>query len=123
LAQLHQFRGRVGRGADKSYCILIPDHQDDTENERLQAMIESNDGFILAERDLAQRGPGEFLGMKQSGYAGLRFASLSDSRMIVKARKEAMSIINNDPELLAPKYKALAIAIESYRQAGQGDIS
>ena len=123
LAQLHQLRGRVGRGAEKSYCLLIPDHEDDTENERLQAMVETNDGFILAERDLEQRGPGEFLGMKQSGYASLRFASLTDSRMIVKARKHAMTIINEDPEIRKPEHQTLAVAIKAYRQIGQGDIS
>ena len=68
LAQLHQLRGRVGRGMEQSYCLLIPTHEDDAENERLQAMAESNDGFVLAERDLQQRGPGEFLGTRQSGY-------------------------------------------------------
>ena len=62
LAQLHQLRGRVGRGSEQSYCLLIPTHEDATENERLQAMAQSNDGFVLAELDLKQRGPGEFLG-------------------------------------------------------------
>jgi len=57
LAQLHQLRGRVGRAAAQSYCLLIPDHEDAAENQRLQAMAETNDGFILAERDLQQRGP------------------------------------------------------------------
>ena len=87
LAQLHQLRGRVGRGSEQSYCLLIPTHEDDAENERLQAMAESNDGFVLAERDLQQRGPGEFLGTRQSGYAsGLRMASLTDVKLIEKAR-------------------------------------
>ncbi len=71
LAQLHQLRGRVGRGAQQSYCLLIPDHEDAVENERLQAMAETNDGFILADRDLQQRGPGEFLGTRQAGFATL----------------------------------------------------
>ncbi|HSG42158.1 MAG TPA: ATP-dependent DNA helicase RecG, partial [Anaerolineales bacterium] len=69
LAQLHQLRGRVGRGSDQSYCLLVPTHEDKTENERLQAMAESTDGFFLAEKDLEIRGPGEFLGTRQSGYA------------------------------------------------------
>ncbi len=87
LAQLHQLRGRVGRGADQSYCLLIPTHEDKAENERLQAMAESNDGFVLAEKDLQLRGPGEFLGTRQSGYAsGLRMASITDVKLIEKAR-------------------------------------
>ena len=64
LAQLHQFRGRVGRGAERSFCILIPDSEDKAENERLQVMTETNDGFVLAEKDLEQRGPGLFLGTR-----------------------------------------------------------
>jgi ATP-dependent DNA helicase RecG len=68
LAQLHQLRGRVGRGQAASSCILIPDKDDAVENERLKAMEETNDGFVLAERDLDQRGPGEFLGTRQAGF-------------------------------------------------------
>ena len=90
LAQLHQLRGRVGRSSAQSYCLLIPAREDSAENERLQAMVESNDGFFLAERDLQQRGPGEFLGTRQSGYAsGLRMASLTDLPLIEKARTQA----------------------------------
>ncbi len=76
LAQLHQLRGRVGRSTDQSYCLLIPDHEDSAENERLRAMAETNDGFVLAERDLQQRGPGEFLGTRQAGYT----SSLKDGQ-------------------------------------------
>jgi ATP-dependent DNA helicase RecG len=85
LAQLHQLRGRVGRGAEKSFCLLIPDKADEAENERLQVMASTNDGFILAERDLEQRGPGQFLGTRQAGYAEFQFASLSDIRLIEKS--------------------------------------
>ncbi len=123
LAQLHQFRGRVGRGADKSYCILIPDNEDAAENERLKAMVESNDGFILAERDLQQRGPGEFLGKNQSGFAGLRFASLADSRMIDRARRAAASLLEQDPQLQAAEHKHLANILHSYWSEGKGDVS
>ncbi len=92
LAQLHQFRGRVGRGEDKAYCVLIPETADAVENERLMAMSETNDGFVLAERDLQQRGPGEFLGTRQSGYSDLRLASLTDVSLIEKARKASQSL-------------------------------
>ncbi|MCK4574413.1 MAG: ATP-dependent DNA helicase RecG, partial [candidate division Zixibacteria bacterium] len=76
LAQLHQFRGRVGRGDSQSYCLLIPDRDDDVENARLTAMQATNDGFELADLDLEQRGPGDFLGTRQSGFAQLRAAQL-----------------------------------------------
>ena len=78
LAQLHQFRGRVGRGQAKSYCLLVPEHEDALENERLLVMEQNNDGFILAEKDLEQRGPGEFIGSRQSGFLELKMAKLTD---------------------------------------------
>ncbi|HEX9028722.1 MAG TPA: ATP-dependent DNA helicase RecG, partial [Anaerolineales bacterium] len=89
LAQLHQFRGRVGRGGDQAYCLLVPETPDAVENERLQVMVETTDGFVLAERDLDQRGPGQFLGTRQSGYSELRLASLTDIHLIEKARHHA----------------------------------
>jgi len=124
LAQLHQLRGRVGRGSDQAYCLLIPDHEDAVENERLQAMAETNDGFVLAERDLQQRGPGEFLGTRQSGYAtGLRMASLTDVALIEKARTHAQSIFQHDPELKQPEHSLLAEALERFWGDGKGDVS
>ena len=100
LAQLHQLRGRVGRGSDQSYCLLIPTHENAAENERLLAMAESNDGFLLAEKDLQLRGPGEFLGTRQSGYAsGLRMASLTDVQLIEKARTQAQILFEKDSDL------------------------
>jgi ATP-dependent DNA helicase RecG len=107
LAQLHQIRGRVGRNLEDSYCILIPDSDDAIENERLVAMTESNDGFKLAEIDLNFRGPGEFLGTRQSGYAGFRFANISDIKLIGNSMKYAQDIINNDPELILPNHSLL----------------
>jgi ATP-dependent DNA helicase RecG len=124
LAQLHQLRGRVGRGASQSYCLLIPTHEDKTENERLQAMAESNDGFLLAEKDLALRGPGEFLGTRQSGYAsGLRMASITDVKLIEKARGEAQSLFEQDPSLSNPEHALLAEAFERFWGEGKGDVS
>jgi ATP-dependent DNA helicase RecG len=124
LAQLHQLRGRVGRGADQSYCLLIPTHEDKTENERLQAMAESNDGFLLAEKDLQLRGPGEFLGTRQSGYAsGLRMASITDVKLIEKARGEAQKLFEQDPELSRPEDALLAEAFERFWGEGKGDVS
>ncbi len=123
LAQLHQLRGRVGRGAEQSYCLLIPDHDDAVENERLLAMAETNDGFVLAERDLQQRGPGEFLGTRQSGYSGLRMASLTDVGLIEKARGQAEMLFEQDPELQQPEHGLLAEALERFWTAGKGDVS
>ncbi|GAB4417743.1 MAG: ATP-dependent DNA helicase RecG [Anaerolineales bacterium] len=124
LAQLHQLRGRVGRGSEQSYCLLIPDHADAVENERLQAMAESSDGFVLAERDLQQRGPGEFLGTRQSGYAsGLRMASLTDINLIEDARAHAQKLFETDPNLEKPEHALLAEALERFWGDGKGDVS
>ena len=124
LAQLHQLRGRVGRSEAQSYCLLIPDHEDTAENERLQAMEETNDGFVLAERDLQQRGPGEFLGTRQAGYAtSLKMASLSDIQLIEKARTQAQALFARDPDLKDPENTLLAEALVRFWGAGKGDVS
>jgi ATP-dependent DNA helicase RecG len=123
LAQLHQLRGRVGRGAEQSYCILIPDGADAAENERLKALTETNDGFKLAEIDLQQRGPGQFMGFAQAGYGDLQLASLSDGRLIDKARRQAEALLAADPELSQPQHHALAAALKQYVRDGKGDLS
>jgi len=123
LAQLHQFRGRVGRGSEKSYCILIPETNDAAENERLLAMERTNDGFELAEYDLKQRGPGEFLGTRQSGYAGLRLANITDIRLIEKAQHYAQQVLQNDPALSAPEHQLMLDALEHFWPAAEGDVS
>jgi ATP-dependent DNA helicase RecG len=124
LAQLHQLRGRVGRAGAQSYCLLIPDHEDAAENARLQAMVESNDGFVLAERDLQQRGPGEFLGTRQAGYAtSLKMANLSDIHLIEKAREQAQALFARDPELKNPENGLLSEALGRFWGGGKGDIS
>ena len=124
LAQLHQLRGRVGRAGDQSYCLLIPDHEDATENERLQAMAETNDGFVLAERDLQQRGPGEFLGTRQAGFAtSLKMASLTDIHLIEKARTQAQALFERDPDLKNPENSYLAEALGHFWGNGKGDVS
>jgi ATP-dependent DNA helicase RecG len=123
LAQLHQLRGRVGRSGEQSYCILIPETEDRAENERLSAMTETNDGFILAERDLEQRGPGQFLGTRQSGFSEMQMASLTDVRLIEKARKQATGVISDDPELTKPEHQSLSKTLDKLWEDGQGDIS
>ena len=124
LAQLHQLRGRVGRGLEKSYCLLIPSSDDDTENERLLAMAESNDGFVLAEKDLQQRGPGEFLGTRQSGYGtGLRMASLTDIDLIEKARERAKALFAIDANLEKEEHQLLGEALAHFWGEAKGDMS
>ncbi len=123
LAQLHQLRGRVGRGDEKSFCLLVPDTEDAIENERLSAMVETNDGFILAERDLQLRGPGEFLGTRQSGYSQLRLANLTDLPLIESARTQAQQLFDVDPALSDPNLARLKDRVNSFWRAGQGDIS
>ena len=107
LAQLHQIRGRVGRNDESSLCVLIPENDNAIENERLIAMTKINDGFKLAELDLNFRGPGEFLGTRQSGYAGFKFAKLLDIKLIESSRKQAQDIINHDPALENSEHQLL----------------
>jgi ATP-dependent DNA helicase RecG len=126
LSQLHQFRGRVGRGQTQSYCLLIPETEDAIENERLSAMVETTDGFVLAERDLEQRGPGDFLGTRQSGFTQqLRLSSLTDIQLIEKTQHAAREIFEQDPELQLPENQALAGVLHSFWGSNQrqGDVS
>ncbi len=124
LAQLHQLRGRVGRGADQSTCLLIPTHEDATENARLQAMVSTNSGFELADLDLKIRGPGEFLGTRQAGFAStLKMASITDVPLIEKARTQAQALFERDPDLSQPEHSLLAEAFERFWGEGKGDVS
>ncbi len=107
LAQLHQIRGRVGRSDLASFCLLIPDKEDAADNERLQAMTKTNDGFKLADFDLQQRGPGEFLGSRQSGFVRMRFASVTDIHLIERCRENSLKIIKEDPGLDFPEHQLL----------------
>lgn len=100
LTQLHQLRGRVGRGAEKSYCILVKRKVTDTSQDRLSIMERTNDGFVIADEDLKLRGPGEFFGIRQSGFLQFRIANLlTDGPIIRSARKVAFEIAKNDPNL------------------------
>ena len=100
LSQLHQLRGRVGRGSDKSFCFLITSKKNILENKRLNVLQKSNDGFYIAEKDLEQRGPGQLLGYKQSGIPDFVLENLPNNRVLIeKAREEAIKVINNDPDL------------------------
>ena len=110
LSQLHQLRGRVGRGADQSYCILITPYELSADTrKRMEIMIESNDGFVIAEADLKLRGPGDLEGTQQSGIPfSLKIADLvRDSSILYRAREIAESIIQHDPKLEAPDHQIL----------------
>jgi len=98
LAQLHQLRGRVGRGAEQSYCVLVTGKLNEAGLERIRTMVDSSDGFYIAEMDLRLRGPGEFFGTKQSGLPALRIANIiRDQDVLEIARGEAQEFINNPP--------------------------
>ncbi len=105
LSQLHQLRGRVGRGAEQSYCILMTGNKLSKETKkRLDTMVRTNDGFEIAEVDLQLRGPGDLLGTQQSGALDLKIADLTkDSQLVVKAREEARTILEIDPNLQLPE--------------------
>ncbi|MFA5100572.1 MAG: ATP-dependent DNA helicase RecG [Candidatus Omnitrophota bacterium] len=108
LSQLHQLRGRIGRGAFASNCILVSDARTDEAKARLEAMVRSNDGFVIAEEDLKIRGPGEYFGSRQHGLTGLRIGNpLTQMHLLQKARKEAMRVVTADPHLQAQEHQAL----------------
>ena len=110
LSQLHQLRGRVGRGADQSYCILVSGYEIGSETrKRLDIMCETNDGFRIAEADLKLRGPGDLEGTQQSGMAfDLKIANIAtDGQLVQMARDEAQEIIDKDPECNLPEHAIL----------------
>ena len=123
LAQLHQFRGRVGRGSVKSYCLLIAGDTGGDSRTRLQAMVDSQDGFKLAQIDLDLRGPGDFLGTRQSGLPDLSLADLADVRDLERARNEAQQILAEDPDLEQPRHLMLAARLEAFWSSVVTEVS
>jgi ATP-dependent DNA helicase RecG len=122
LAQLHQFRGRVGRGEHQSYCLLLADAISEDAEQRLAALEQTNDGFLLAEKDLEIRGPGEFLGRQQSGLPELHLASLTDMALLEVAREQAQAVFREDSLLEAPEHELMSRQVKAmWREAG--DIS
>jgi len=124
LAQLHQLRGRVGRGQAASFCFLLAQYTPADESiRRLRVMVETNDGFKISEADLNFRGPGEFLGTRQSGMPDFRVANIvRDSRILELARDEAEAWLANDPELTAPASRRVRAILED-RWAGRLELA
>lgn len=122
LSQLHQFRGRVGRGEKQSYCLLLAEKPSPEGSERLKAIEEIQNGFILAEKDLELRGPGEFFGTRQSGLPDIRMARLSDTPLLEMARNEALALFHRDSELKLPQHRLLVKEMARVWQTG-GELS
>ncbi len=117
LAQLHQLRGRVGRGQHQSYCILVGEPTKEESEERLRIMTETTDGFRIAEADLRLRGPGEIAGTKQSGNLDFKIADLiQDSILLEQARGAALHLLERDPELEHPDHSRIATRIREIRR-------
>ncbi|MGB0384700.1 MAG: ATP-dependent DNA helicase RecG [Ardenticatenaceae bacterium] len=113
LAQLHQFRGRIGRGQWRSLCLLMAEEGISEEaQQRLQALVDNSDGFALAEEDLKMRGPGDFFGTRQSGMLELKMAKLGDTLTLSKAREAAKQILYHDPKLEHPAHQLLKAQTE-----------
>jgi ATP-dependent DNA helicase RecG len=131
LSQLHQLRGRVGRGSEQSYCLLLTERwvmprrreaqtsqsaldQQRTAERRLSTMVGTTDGFVIAEVDLELRGPGDFFGTRQSGVPEFRVANIvTDGALLASARQDAFALVVNDPQLRREEHRALADHLRS----------
>ena len=123
LAQLHQFRGRVGRGEHKGYCILMSDTVSETAKERLSALARIQDGFKLAEVDLELRGPGDFFGTRQSGLPSLKMAHLTDLELLEMARNEATKLMEDDPDLKQPDHAGIAAQVARFMDQASANVA
>ena len=118
LSQLHQLRGRVGRGADQSYCILMTSYKLGADSKiRIDTMVKTNNGFEIAETDLKLRGPGDLLGTQQSGVLDLLIADLGkDGNLLQRAREKAIEVLTDDPELVKPENQVIRIQVDSIKK-------
>ena len=113
LSQLHQLRGRVGRGGHQSYCVLVSGNRNPQTRQRLKALCATTDGFALAEEDLKLRGPGDFFGARQHGLPQLKLASLAgDMRLLHQAQAAARALLEGDPALEQPQHAPLRRRVE-----------
>jgi ATP-dependent DNA helicase RecG len=119
LSQLHQLRGRVGRGAEQSFCILMSGYKlGENAKKRLETMCETNDGFKISEVDLKLRGPGDIMGTQQSGLMDLRIADLArDGQIVQIARDKAKELLEKDPQLASVEHQFLAKKLRALIQA------
>jgi ATP-dependent DNA helicase RecG len=122
LAQLHQFRGRVGRGEHQSYCLLISDSDNPEAVDRLHKLESTTDGFALAELDWQLRGPGDLLGTRQAGYGAIRFDESMDIRLVELAQQESRALFAEDPELTMQDHQLLAKRVRLLQER-QTDLS
>jgi ATP-dependent DNA helicase RecG len=118
LAQLHQFRGRVGRSSHQSYCMLLAEKSGSASDERLKVIEDTQDGFKLAEADLMLRGPGEFFGTKQSGLPDLHVAQLTDVKLLDQARQVAQTVFEQDPDFEQHENQLLKKGMEDFWKGG-----
>lgn len=124
LAQLHQLRGRVGRGDVQSYCIMINTSDSKTAKKRLEILNKSNDGFFIASEDLKLRGPGDFFGIRQSGDLAFHLADIyQDASVLQNASEAVTSVLEEDPELAQDRHQLLKCSIEEYQRANMGKMT
>jgi ATP-dependent DNA helicase RecG len=118
LSQLHQLRGRVGRGAEQSYCVLMTGYKLSNDSKvRIETMVRTNNGFEIAETDLKLRGPGDLMGTQQSGVLDLLIADLGqDGAILQEARTVALAILEKDPDLQRPEHKVIKTQIDATRR-------
>jgi ATP-dependent DNA helicase RecG len=118
LSQLHQLRGRVGRGGQRSACLLVHQAASEESRARIDVLCDTSDGFRIAEADLKLRGPGELFGHRQSGLPGFRFGDLRrDAPLLARAREAAQQIIARDPELSMPEHAAARAVLERWSES------
>ena len=124
LSQLHQLRGRVGRGSEESYCIFVSDNQRSDTKERLEIMESTNDGFVIAEKDLELRGPGEFFGLRQSGDPGFTLGDpAADRALLQKAVEMAGELLGNDPGMDKEENRRVGEEVVRYRDSINDRVS
>jgi ATP-dependent DNA helicase RecG len=124
LSQLHQLRGRVGRGQERSFCILISDNKNPETRQRMKVLCSTNDGFVIAEEDLKLRGPGDFFGSRQHGLPQLKVADLvGDVRVLQEAKSAAERVLFSDPDLKKPEHSAMMERVEKLFEKNQDGMN